>query len=260
MESEEKSKHEEKIPSGIEGLDDLLGGGFPPGKNIVLSGIPGSGKTILCSSFINKGIKECGESAIYITLEESPEGIIQNMEKFGINLREAVQENKLVFVDANPVRGEVAITSTGQHVGFTEFKAYSLSEMIRQRAREINAKRVVVDPLTALLMHYRDEFQKRLEVARLLIGISELDCTVLLTTEHKSYALSNQFLVEHFIADGVVMMDMLPIGGGMVRGIQIQKLRGAKHDFDYHLYHINERGITVFPKERIFINKTQNSQ
>ncbi|MEM3078162.1 MAG: ATPase domain-containing protein, partial [Nitrososphaerales archaeon] len=70
--------------------------------------------------------------------------------------------------------------------------------------------------------------------------------------EHRSYELGRSFLMEHFIADGVIFLDMLQVGGGFVRGIQIQKIRGVKHDFDFHLYRITDKGIVVFPKEKIF--------
>ncbi|MCP8305144.1 MAG: circadian clock protein KaiC [archaeon] len=241
----------ERTPSGIEGLDELMGGGFPQGKNIIISGVPGSGKTTFGIEFLYKGATEYDDPGVFITLEESPESIMDNMMKIGMNLQNLISKRKILLIDTNPIRGETMITTTGQPTGFTEFKAYGLSEIIRQKVREIGAKRVVIDPLTALLMHYKDDFERRLEIARLLIGISNLNCTTLLTTEHRLYELSRQFSVEHSIADGVIILDMLRVSGGIIRGIQIQKIRGAKHDFDFHLYHITDKGIVVFPKEKI---------
>jgi len=240
-----------RAPSGIEGLDELMEGGFPKGKNIVVSGVPGSGKTTFCMEFLYKGAVDYNEPGVYVTLEENPESVMKNMMRFGMDLKSLTSKGKLILVDANPLRGETMLTVTGVHTGFIEFKAYGLAELIRQKVRDIGAKRVAVDALTALLMHYRDDFERRLEIVRLLIGISGLDCTTLLTTEHRSYELGRRFLMEHFISDGVIFLDMLQVGGGFVRGIQIQKLRGIKHDFDYHLYHITDRGIVIFPKEKV---------
>ncbi|MGQ9468853.1 MAG: RAD55 family ATPase [Nitrososphaerales archaeon] len=242
----------ERTPSGIEGLDELMGGGFPKGKSIIISGVPGSGKTTFCMEFLYRGAVDYNEPGVYVTLEESLESIIKNMMGFGMDLKSLTSKGKLILVDANPLRGETMLTTTGIHTGFIEFKAYGLSELIRQKVREIGAKRIAVDALTALLMHYRDDFERRLEIVRLLIGISGLGCTTLLTTEHRSYELGRRFMMEHFIADGVIFLDMLQVGGGFVRGIQVQKLRGVKHDFDFHLYHITNRGIVIFPKERVF--------
>ncbi len=244
------SQLNDRAPSGIEGLDELMGGGFPKGKSIVVSGVPGSGKTTFCMEFLYKGIVDYGEPGVYVTLEESPESVMRNMMKFGMDFKSLASKGKIVLVDANPLRGETMITTTGVHTGFVEFKAYGLSELIRQKVREIGAKRVAVDALSALLMHYRDDFERRLEIVRLLIGISGLNCTTLLTTEHRSFELGRRFLMEHFIADGVIFLDMLQVGG-LVRGIQLQKLRGIKHDFDFHLYHITDKGIVVFPKEKV---------
>lgn len=241
-----------RVPSGIEGLDELTEGGFPRGKTIVISGVPGSGKTTFCMQFLCEGILDHNEPGVYVTLEESPDSIIRNMMNFGMDLKSLMSKGKLILVDANPLRGETMLTVSGVHTGFIEFKAYGLSELIRQKVREIGAKRVAIDALTALLMHYRDDFERRLEIVRLLIGISGLDCTTLITTEHRSYELSRSFTMEHFIADGVIFLDMLQTGGGVVRGIQIQKIRGVKHDFDFHLYRITDKGIVVFPKEKIF--------
>jgi circadian clock protein KaiC len=241
-----------RVPSGIEGLDDLTGGGFPRGKTIIISGVPGSGKTTFCIEFLYKGIVDCNEPGVYITLEESPESVIKNMMNLGMDLKSLMSKGKLILVDANPLRGETMLTTSGFHTGFIEFKAYGLSELVRQKVREIGAKRVAIDGLTALLMHYKDDFERRLEIVRLFIGISNLGCTTLITTEHHIYELERRFLAEHFVADGVIFLDMIQSGGGMVRGIQVQKIRGIKHDFDYHLYHITDRGIVVFPKEKVF--------
>ncbi|MEM3383473.1 MAG: ATPase domain-containing protein [Nitrososphaerales archaeon] len=241
-----------RVPSGIEGLDELTEGGFPRGKTIVISGVPGSGKTTFCIEFLYKGVLDYGENGVYITLEESPESVIKNMMNLGMDLKSLTSKGKLLLVDANPLRGETMLTVSGVHTGFIEFKAYGLSELIRQKVREINAKRVAIDGLTALLMHYKDDFERRLEIVRLLIGISGLDCTTLITTEHRTYELRKYFLMEHFLADGVIFLDMFQSGGGFVRGIQIQKIRGIKHDFDFHLYRITDKGIVVFPKEKIF--------
>lgn len=242
----------DRTPSGIEGLDELMGGGFPTGMNIIISGIPGSGKTTFGIEFLYKGATEYDEPGVFVTLEESPESIMRNMMKIGMNLQNLISKRKILLVDANPIRGETMITDTGKPMGFTEFKAFGLSEIIGQKVREIGAKRIAIDPLTALLMHYKDDFDRRLEIARLLIGISNLNCTTLLATEYHLCELTRQFSVEQSIADGVIFLDMLRTSGGIIRGIQIQKIRGVKHDFDFHLYHITDKGIVIFPKEKIY--------
>lgn len=238
------------MPTGVEGLDEIVGGGFPRGSNIVISGVPGSGKTLLSAQFLYKGITEQGEPGVFVTLMQRPQSILRNMKKFGMDFEYLISRKKIVLVDANPARGELSLTEAGRHAGLPEFTAQGLSEVIRGKVYEIGAKRVVIDPLTALLIHYKEDFETELEVVRLLYELEKLGCTVLLTSEPRLQA-KDHFPLEHFISDGVIMMELLQTGAGIVRGLQIMKLREVEHDCDFHLYKITQGGIVVYPKERI---------
>ena len=85
----------ERIKTGIPGLDELLGGGFPKGKVVMVSGPSGSGKTILAAQFINQGIKN-NEGCVYITLEESKEKLLDNLLEIGIDFTQLEKKNKIL--------------------------------------------------------------------------------------------------------------------------------------------------------------------
>ena len=93
----------ERILTGIKGLDELLGGGLPKGKCILVVGSPGSGKTTLIMQFLYNGALS-GERGLYITMDEKPEQVKDNFSPFGWNLDQMEKEGNLIFLDATPIR------------------------------------------------------------------------------------------------------------------------------------------------------------
>jgi circadian clock protein KaiC len=89
-----------KIATGISGLDELVGGGFPEGRVILVIGGPGTGKTIMCGQFLYKGIYENQENGVFVSLDESKDHFYSEMQKFGWDFRKAEEERKFAFIDA----------------------------------------------------------------------------------------------------------------------------------------------------------------
>jgi len=81
-----------KIATGISGLDELVGGGIPEGRVILVIGGPGTGKTILCSQFLYKGINEKQENGVFVSLDESKDHFYSEMQKFGWDFRKLEEE------------------------------------------------------------------------------------------------------------------------------------------------------------------------
>ena len=94
----ENTKHFQKIPTGIEGLDKMLMGGVIQGRNVLLSGPCGSGKSILAMQFLYNGAVQYGEPGLYITLEETKEKFYQDMAQFGIDLHEAERAGRFILI------------------------------------------------------------------------------------------------------------------------------------------------------------------
>ncbi len=91
----------EKSPTGIEGVDEITGGGLPRGRTSLLLGGPGSGKTVFALQALVNGAREFGEPGIFVAFEENSEEILQNAASFGWDLPALVESGQLIFVDAH---------------------------------------------------------------------------------------------------------------------------------------------------------------
>ncbi|MGO8805020.1 MAG: ATPase domain-containing protein [Candidatus Bathyarchaeia archaeon] len=87
-------------PTGIQGLDELISGGFPQKRVVLVIGGPGAGKTIFASQFLYKGITEYNENGVFISLDEGKNHFFAEMEKFGWDFKKAEQDGKFGFLDA----------------------------------------------------------------------------------------------------------------------------------------------------------------
>src|SRR5208282_3788221 len=136
----------DRTPTGISGLDEILGGGFPQGRVLLVLGEPGAGKTIFCSQFLFNGITKYGENGLAVSMEENRTHWDWEMNQFGWNFSSVEKQGKFSFVDASPIRaipGEVKIGKLT--IGRQDFSLLSLLELIRNNAKSINAKRIVAD-------------------------------------------------------------------------------------------------------------------
>jgi len=242
-----------KIPTGVPGLDEILGGGIPRGRVVLLVGGPGTGKTILATQFLVNGIEKCGENAAFVTLDESKQHYYSEMDKFGWDLAKLEEERKFVFVDASPIRtipGEVKIGK--MTIGKRDFSLLSLMEGIKTSVKAINAQRVAVDPITSLIFQFSDVIQRRSAVLDLIEGLVETGGTCLLTTELRAPGLDRPVELEEFVAHGVIILQTVQVGRAMVRSIQVEKMRETPIDMQPRPYKIGPSGIEVFPKESIY--------
>jgi len=90
-----------KIQTGIEGFETISNGGLPKGRSTLVSGTAGSAKTVFACQFLAQGIVQFGEAGVFVTFEESPEDIRQNMDGFGWDVAQWESEGKWVFIDAS---------------------------------------------------------------------------------------------------------------------------------------------------------------
>ncbi|HEY4657097.1 MAG TPA: ATPase domain-containing protein, partial [Candidatus Bathyarchaeia archaeon] len=138
-----------RTPTGIPGLDKLLTGGLPRGRIILLSGGPGTGKTILSSQFLLNGILDYEENGVYVSLDENKQHVYEEMLDFGWDFADLEDNKKLAFLEASPIRYLPAEIKVGKlMVGRKEFSMATLIDMIKTSVKEIGARRIVVDPVT----------------------------------------------------------------------------------------------------------------
>jgi len=225
---------------------------LPSGRCILVCGGPGSGKTIFGIQFLYNGAVKYGETGLYVSLDESPAHLKENMSTFGWNIETLEKEGKLVIIDASPIRtipGEVRIGNFS--IGKRDFSMLSLIEIIETHVKEVGAKRIVIDPITSLMLQYPDDFERRTAILDLFEAITDLGATSLITTELRATALEREIRAEEFLSHGVMVFHTFNEGGRLIRAIQIEKMRGIPHDHQLRPYKIYKNGIEVFSKESV---------
>lgn len=222
-----------RVSTGIPGLDELLEGGYVKGSTILVTGGTGTGKTTFCAQFIREGLKK-GEPGIYITMEEDPEDIREDLKKFGFNFERFEKSKVFSFVYQNP------------------FEISDISSTIVDAINSVNAQRVVIDPVSLIGMYMKDPavLRKRLfEVIRLL---KKTDATTLITSEILDNkigdggggSLSREGVTE-FIVDVVIVLQYLNIGKESFGNLQIRKMRRTKHEHGWFPMNITKSGLEV---------------
>jgi KaiC/GvpD/RAD55 family RecA-like ATPase len=250
----------ETMPSGIPGLDELISGGFPKGRIILIIGGPGTGKTVLASQFMYKGISDYGENAVLVSIDEGKEHFLSEMVKFGWDFRKADQERKFTFVDATRL-SRVAILKEKMMKAETsslrgkQLEIDKLIEELEVKIKEINAKRVVIDTLASLFYRFTDPIERRTAGIDLIEAISDLGVTTLVTTELGQLGLKRKISDEEFLVHGVIMMQTLFSHGTTTRGLQVEKMRGVSVNTNLVPYTIDNSGIEVFPSMSLFAEK-----
>jgi KaiC/GvpD/RAD55 family RecA-like ATPase len=249
----------ERVSSGVKGLDEVLGGGFPRGRTILVVGSPGSGKTILAVQFLRAGAA-AGERSIYIAFDERPEQVKENISAFGWDLDRLEAEGKIMFVDATPFRrtraASVAIYERRGdlplHEVVPEVTLTGLIDTVKRLAEEEDVTRLAVDPITSLSVRYESLTKRRRAMLMLFDALSSTGSTCLVTSEMRTSMLSRSFQLEEFLSQGVVLLRTSIHEGNVVRAIQVEKMRGIAHDTQLRPYLIGQNGIEVFAKDKVF--------
>ncbi|MBU0757099.1 MAG: circadian clock protein KaiC [Nanoarchaeota archaeon] len=228
-------------PTGITELDDLLGGGFPKGAVILLSGSSGSCKTIFSFQWLFEGIKN-NENGIYITLTEPLFKTVKNLEPMDFYDRNAIEQEKLKIIDMREIY---------EKRGFNQKK---ILDFIEKQVKQVNAKRLCIDSITAIAYNLDEKSKIRKFIFELGKILATLGCTTILTgevTEEKRFSVYD---VEEFISDAILRLDQIKVRDELQRRMQIIKIRGRKYKTDDIFFKISDQGINVFPKIIVPLN------
>ncbi len=226
--------------TGIFGFDDLLFGGFPKGWTVLISGSSGAGKTIFAMQYIYEGITQFNEPGVFVACEESSDKIKKAVAGFGWDLAELESGGKLIFVDAS----ERWIRDIDSDT--TEFGLGNLMNVIENSVKKINAKRVVIDPTTAILLQFEKDIAIRRALHRIVKKLESMNCTSIITAERpEMVGMTTKLNVENFVLDGVIVLRKAIVGNKVHRILSIEKMRGIKHDANIHKFEITEEGVVV---------------
>lgn len=245
-----------KIPTGIQGLDELLNGGIPERRVVLIVGGPGSGKTTLASQFLYKGISDYGENGIFVSLDEEKEHYYDEMLSFGWDFAKAEKERKFTFLDATKVSRAAMLRAKlnleANSLRGKLLQTDKLLDKIENAIDEIGAKRLVLDTLATLFHRFPDPIERRNAVIELIESFSSLKINTLITTELGRLTLDREVSIEEYMAHGVIMMQTIYSKGDTSRALQVVKMRGTKINNKLVPYSIDNTGVEIYPDIQLF--------
>ncbi len=220
---------DQRISTGIEGLDAMTNGGMYRGSVTILSGPSGTGKTNLALHFVLKGLEE-GERVVYVSTEESHDHLLQNAASFGWNLAPYERTKKLTILTAYP----------------DQYFPEEFLELVRGMVRERGATRLVFDSLSSLRNAYVPEvvhdFSKRLTAS-----MKHEQVTTWLSVASEAFLGSESVTDIHLstVADNIILLRYIEIQSELKHGLLLLKIRGSAHDKKLREFIFTPEGIQL---------------
>ncbi len=242
--------------TGIEGFDVLIEGGLLPGRQYLISGSPGSGKTTFGVQFLATGAL-AGEAGAYVALSESIGTIIEDMSRYNLQIDDLVKKKKLFFLDIGPTKNygdfddvsNVITPNYEQQVTDSPSSdnapptPYAVFKNVETLAKQYGIKRLVIDSLSAIRFTSQHPSLEERSVGRFIRNLKNLGCTTLLLSE---LLKPEAYTIEQFASHGVIFLhNFMDKQGSMTRALQIIKMRGTKHDCEMHGIEFTEKGMKV---------------
>jgi circadian clock protein KaiC len=227
-----------KCATGIQGLDEVTGGGLPRGRPTLVCGSAGCGKTLFAMEFLVHGALEYGEPGVFIAFEESAAELAANVRSLGFDL-EAMAEDKKLLIDVIKVERD-QIEETG------EYDLEGLFIRLGHAIDSIKARRVVLDTLESLFSAFTNQAILRAELRRLFRWLKDKGVTAIITGERGEGSLTRQGL-EEYVSDCVILLDHRVTNQISTRRVRIVKYRGTSHGTNEYPFLIDETGISVLP-------------
>ena len=228
-----------KTPTGTEGLDEITRGGIPTGRNTLICGGAGSGKTWFAMKYLLCGALEYGEPGLCVSFEENAEELAQNMASLGYDLSALEKEKMLVIDHVQIARHE-----------FEETGEYDLSGLfvrIEHGIRSIGAKRLVLDTIEVLFTGLPNEAIVRSELRRLFRWLKEQGVTTMITAETGPRGTLTRHGLEEYVADCVILLDHRVTEQVSTRRLRIVKYRGSAHGTNEFPFLLDDSGLSVVP-------------
>ncbi|HWZ59256.1 MAG TPA: ATPase domain-containing protein [Gemmatimonadaceae bacterium] len=226
-----RPRRDARLATGVPGLDAMMGGGYPAGDAVLLTGPAGSGKTTFATQFLAEGLRR-GEAGVAIVFEEYPEAYLARAKTLDIDLAAMIERQKLSVLYLRPL-----------DLSVDETLAAILEEVER-----LGATRVVIDSLSgfevALAPTFREDFRESLY--RLVGALTATGVTVVMTAETPGTIASSVTLERvSFITDDIIVQRYVEIAGELRPVLAVAKMRGSAHSRDYRAYEITARGAVV---------------
>ncbi|MEZ3142518.1 RAD55 family ATPase [Halobaculum sp. MBLA0143] len=225
----------ETVPTGVTGLDEILNGGLVKDSTVLVSGNPGTGKSLFGIQYLYTGVTEHDERGIYISFEEDAEAIEEAAASIGF-------EEFGDFVD----EGEIQIYDKTEMLRESDFNA-TLETLLEDFA-DTSYDRLVLDSLTMFQLFFDDEAEERTYLLKFSDILKRNGLTSLLINEQGAVFPETEIGLENFLTDGNVYFIQTPTEDGVNRYVWVAKMRKQNIDTDIFPMEIADGGITVYDK------------
>ena len=220
----------ERVSSGVNRLDTMLGGGYYRGASVLITGFSGTAKTTLSGAFAEAACRR-GERTMFVSFDSDCTEVIRNLASVGIRLDRYVRNGSLRMISARSIAGS----------------AETYLVRIKTLAQEHGARCLVIDPVSTWYKSGNDLTAQ--SVADRLIDWSKGDgitlvCTSLLD-EMSNRTESGSPLQISTLADTWIHLNYLVQAGERNRGLSIVKSRGTAHSNQVRELILSDTGVTL---------------
>jgi len=228
----------EKAPTGIRGFDEITQGGLPKGRTALVTGGPGTGKTMFAMEFLVKGATEFGEPGVFVSFEETADELIANSASLGLSLPELCDANLLYMDYVRVERSEIEESG--------EYDLEGLFIRLSHAINTVGARRLVLDTIETLFSGLSNVSILRAELRRLFRWLKDKNISTIVTGERGAESLTREGL-EEYVSDCVILPDHRVTDQVSTRRLRVLKYRGSEHGTNEYPFLISDRGFMVLP-------------
>jgi circadian clock protein KaiC len=236
-----------KSPTGIQGLDEITGGGLPKGRSTLICGGAGCGKTLLGMEFLVRGATQFNEPGVFVSFEENTKALTENVSSLGFDLKDLIAHKKIAL--------DFVFSGDGEIQASGEYDLEGLFIRLGKAIDSIGAKRVVLDTIESLFSNLPNPQILRAELRRLFRWLNDKGVTAIITGERGEGTFTRHGL-EEYVSDCVIILDHRVSDQISLRRLRILKYRGSTHGTNEYPFLIDEDGISVLPVTSLGLHQT----
>lgn len=222
--------------TGVQGLDEILEGGFPEGSTILLRGAPGVGKSTFCSQFMDHGLED-EQGGLFIALDDAPDDVLESAKSFGWDFEE--HEDSFLFLDAYSWRLGEEVEGKYTIQGPSDLNQINMT--LTDALREIGdvEKRMVIDSVSTLILY--TDTSSAVKFLQVVSAKAKASDGVLLLTVEEGVQDEEDISTLNYVADGVIRFKMEE----EQRYLSVSRMKQTSHNRDWHEFEIDDEGLKV---------------
>lgn len=235
-------EQKERVPTGIPGMDEIIEGGLPRGCSVLVTGTPGTSKTIFALQFVANGAVKYGERGIFITMEEDVGDLQEQMGQFGYDIQK-LQDDGLLWIISPEVRIEEG----------EDFLHEITRDDFLNKLAKFDPKRMSIDSFNVILQFSTSYGGDRRGIERIFHTLKrKLSVTTVYTDERDTSGMNIKYGMQDFVADGIIYLQLIQKQNVFNRALTVLKMRKTDHGKGIYPFKIEKNGIHVYPDQQIF--------